>query len=140
MLYFCALILNSKSLIGMWDNTGQHHCKHLYRYTVYYDSGNTNNIFHSEDSALIPSLRLHTHTNTQMSHPSSLLSCFSLSVSLWHPSLSTPMDYQTNFYHYTLQVKKRSRGCAAYGPLRFLCSAYRLVHHCPARHSCAPGP
>lgn len=42
-----------------------------------------------------------------MSHPSSLLSCLFLSVSLRHPSLSTPMDYQTNFYHYTLQVKKK---------------------------------
>lgn len=68
---------------------------------------------------VFPPLRLHTCTNTQMSDPSSLLSCFSLSVSLRHPSLSMPMDYQTSFYHCTLQVKKRSRGAPHTAPFDF---------------------
>lgn len=57
-----------------------------------------------------------------MSHPSSPPLSSPLpfpSLSLRHPSLSAAMDYETNFYHYTLQVKKGSWECAVYAGFDF---------------------
>lgn len=57
-----------------------------------------------------------------MNHPSSPPLSSPLpfpSLSLWHPSLSAAMDYETNFYHYTLQVKKGSWECAVYAGFDF---------------------
>jgi len=47
-------------------------------------------------------IKRNTHTSFL-----SLPFCFS-SISFWHQSLSAAMDCETNFYHYTLQVKEGS--------------------------------
>ncbi len=71
----------------------------------------------------IPLLCLHTHTLTHStdSPPSPLCSLLFPfpSLSFWHPSLSVAMDCETNFYHYTLQVKKGSWECVIYAGFDF---------------------
>lgn len=82
------------------------------------------------------------HTHTAESPPlrlPALLFPFP-ALSFWHPSLSAAMDCETNFYHYTLQVKKGSWECVIYAGFDFLCSVYGLVHHCSARHPRPLGP
>lgn len=70
----------------------------------------TNNLIHGEH---------YTHTHTSAHQNDSPVFPSLSSAASWHPSLSSPMDSQTNFYHYTLQVKKRSRGRGVYGPFNF---------------------
>lgn len=71
------------------------------------------------DSHTVP---VHTCTHTHkwlIRLPLPLLFFPFPSLSLWHPSLSVAMDYETNFYHYTLQVKKGSWECAIYAGFDF---------------------
>lgn len=61
------------------------------------------------------------HTHTAESPPlrlPALLFPFP-ALSFWHPSLSAAMDCETNFYHYTLQVKKGSWECVIYAGFDF---------------------
>lgn len=64
------------------------------------------------------SVSLHTHKWIILLALPSLLFPFP-SLSFWHPSLSTAMDWETNFYHYTLQVKKGSWECVIYAGFDF---------------------
>lgn len=58
----------------------------------------------------------HSHTYARPILPSS--SPFP-SLSSRHPSLSAAMECETNFYHYTLQVKKGSWECVIYAGFDF---------------------
>ena len=101
-----------------WTTIAPWHCLTLlFSYRLCENEWQTQKVHHSTADFLTAS---HTHTYT---HPSFLARSPppppTLSLSFWHPSLSVAMDCETNFYHYTLQVKKGSWECVIYAGFDF---------------------
>lgn len=104
-----------------WMMTTHSHCSTHFSYSLYicfcvYMRISTENKTAKHSTAYFLIDSAHTQLCIPPPFPSAVPS---FSLSFWHPSLSAAMDCETNFYHYTLQVKKGSWECVIYAGFDF---------------------